>query len=113
MFDQLSQIQNIFTKICNYSYLNTHNTTKLRDSKTPIKDIFIYKFSYSQIEVTQQQIISKIYMKNNNNSKYKFSYTNKENNIDLTIYENILSEIFLKKNYCPCGQKYKKHVTRY
>lgn len=90
----LSKLSNIFTEYCDYKNINNISSVKLRNHKNGIQpvDAMMYRLMYSNINVTKEEVTSKI----NDINKTSFTrqaYENKENNIPVTVYENILSNL--------------------
>jgi len=88
----LNNINNIFKTTTDKIY----SETKIRNSKISISDILLYRFKYSQINVTKQQIVSEINF-NNKEVINRTSFYRKDNNIPLKFYKNIF--ISIKKLY--------------
>lgn len=88
----LNNINNIFKTTIN----NIYNETKIRNNKITIHDILLYKFKYSELTKTKQNVVSEI---NYNNNKVidRTSFYKKYKNIPLKYYKDIFSSI--KKLY--------------
>ena len=57
----LNNINNIFETTINDIY----NKTKIRNNKITIHDILLYKFKYSELTKTKQNVVSEINYNNN------------------------------------------------
>ena len=88
----LNNINNIFKTTIN----NIYNETKIRNNKISILDILLYRFKYSQINKTKQQIVSEINF-NNKEVINRTSFYRKDINIPLKFYKNVFTSI--KKLY--------------
>ena len=74
----LNNINNIFKTTIN----NIYNETKIRNNKISILDTLLYRFKYSELTKTKQQIVSEINF-NNKNVIDRTSFYKKDNNISL------------------------------
>jgi len=83
-----NDINNIFKSITNKIY----NETNIRNRKISIEDILLYRFKYSQINKTKQNIVSEI---NFNNKKVidRTTFYRKDNNIPLKFYKYLFDSI--------------------
>jgi hypothetical protein len=88
----LNNINNIFKTTIN----NIYNETKIRNNKISIFDTLLYRFKYSELTKTKQQIVSEINF-NNKNVIDRTSFYKKDNNIPLKYYKYIFTCI--KKLY--------------
>jgi len=88
----LNNINNIFKTTIN----NIYNETKIRNNKITIYDILLYRFKYSELTKTKQQIVSEINF-NNKEVIDRTSFYKKDNNIPLKYYKYIFTCI--KKLY--------------
>ena len=88
-------LNNILTKINNV-FITTINSiykeTKIRNRKLTILDTILYRFKYSQINTTKQNIVSSINY-DNNKIINRTSYDRKDNNIPLKYYRYIFTSI--------------------
>jgi hypothetical protein len=94
-----NDINNIFKSITNKIY----NETNIRNRKISIEDILLYRFKYSQINKTKQNIVSEI---NFNNKKVidRTTFYRKDNNIPLKFYKYLFDSI---KNFYNEKNKFK------
>ena len=84
----LTKINNIFTTTINDIYKETN----IRNRKLSILDTILYRFKYSQINSTKQNIVSSINY-DNNKIINRTSYDRKDNNIPLKYYRYIFTSI--------------------
>jgi len=99
----LQNLNNIFINECTYNKINEISNVQMREHKIGIKlvDALLYKFLYSQKEMTNDSACSII----NDKNKTVFtrqSYESKENNIPIEIYERMcgnLREYYISNFY--------------
>ena len=84
----LTKINNVFTTTINDIYKETN----IRNRKLSILDTILYRFKYSQINSTKQNIVSSINY-DNNKIINRTSYDRKDNNIPLKYYRYIFTSI--------------------
>lgn len=92
----ISELVKIFQNNCSYDKINELCEKQLRSRKNGIniKDNILYKFLYTDIRKTKQEIVS--YINNLNETSFRRqSFEEKENNISIKFYENLLNEIIL------------------
>jgi Transposase DDE domain len=98
----IKAISNLFKSILDVSVINSYSNVKLRNNKTgiPLTDAVFFRMSYSQVNKTQQNILSKLNMlkleQNPNNKIYtRQGLKYKEANIPLqtykVLYDNLAS----------------------
>ncbi len=88
----IKKLNDIFKKHINYDNINKHNDIKLRKSKVDLHDLFYFAFKYSYVDLTKQEIINSLNV-DNNKSIYYTSYVRKLNNINNSIFKNLLNDI--------------------
>jgi hypothetical protein len=88
------EIQNIFNNNCTYEKVNSLNTVKMRNMENgiTIKDAILYRLLYSKINTTKEEIVS-IINDITNKSFTRHAFDNKENNISINVYKNILNDL--------------------
>lgn len=86
-------INNIFSNLT-YKFINKFNTIKMRNTKDGISlaDALLYKFRYTKIHTTQQEITSSINYKNNTLFTRR-SFYKKEEHISINFYNYLFEEI--------------------
>lgn len=84
----LNHINNIFKSITNRIY----DETNIRNRKISIQDILLYRFKYSQINKTKQNIVSEIIF-NNEKVIDRTSFYRKDNNIPLKFYKYLFDSV--------------------
>jgi len=90
MLNITEKLNCIFKQIHNWS--NCNEETKLRNSKISLRDAVYYRFMYSQIDKTKQEITSYLNFTNDCNIS-RTSYDRKENNISIKLYTKILDDL--------------------
>lgn len=85
----IEKINGVFKKV---NLFMKDNDLKMRNCKSSIEDVLYYKFMYSQIDTTKQQIVSAINY-DNDKSINRTSFYKKEKNISISVYKNIFKEI--------------------
>lgn len=88
----ISKLNEIFNNHTNYHYVNNLNHIKLRNNKLKLTNTMFYRFSYSQIDITQQSIVSKLNFKFDNNHT-RIAYLKKEKNINVDVYRSLFNNI--------------------
>ena len=84
----LTEINDVFTTTINAIYKETN----IRNRKLSILDTILYRFKYSQINTTKQNIVSSINY-DNNKIVNRTSYDRKDNNIPLKYYQYMFISI--------------------
>ena len=92
-------IINVFKDCCNYQTINKLSDIKLRNivGGIQIQDALIYRFLYSEIGSTKEEISDNINILNNTNFSRQ-SFERKDSNIPLSFYNYILSKICIINN---------------
>lgn len=105
--NSLLKLNYIFNNTCENIRM-THNKLgekNLRNKNLSIQDALLYRFHYSKIDSTKQSISSNLNFENNK-CIHRTSYDRKENNIHLSIYKKLFSQIqLLYKSICKCNSK--------
>lgn len=110
--DKILDLNNIIGDKINYKNINNYGTIKLRNNPQglSIVDTLYYKFLYSKLETTKQNIVASICFDNMLNDKphvTRGSFESKENNISTDFYLSLFEDItkYYNKN---CISKEKK-----
>lgn len=97
------KLNKIYSKVNKWQNINN---TQLRKHKKGISNAsaLLYRFGYSQIDVTQQSVVSNVnYI--NGTSYYRSSYESKESNISYELYDILLKDT-QKLYYDLCANRY-------
>lgn len=91
----LTSINNIFSKLT-YKFINQFNAHKMRNIKDGISlaDTLLFKFRYTKIHTTKQEIVSSINCKNKTTFN-RYSFHKKEEHISINFYNYLLEEILI------------------
>ena len=110
----VKDLNKFFSNICSYDTVNKYSEKKLRhrEAGLSIPDVLLYKFHYTDKNLTKQNIASNINYHNlnsklNNKPFFVKSYESKENNIGLKYYEHFLDSIiaFHNEHFNNSGKK--------
>lgn len=110
--EKILDLNNIIGDKINYKNINNYGTIKLRNNPDglTIVDTIYYKFLYSKLETTKQEIVASITYDNTINDKpsvTRRSFESKENNISTDFYLSLLEGIteYHNKNCIPKEKK--------
>ena len=89
----VGSINNIFSNLT-YKFINQFNVHKMRNITDGISltDSLLFRFRYTKIHVTRQEIISNINYKNNTTFN-RYSFHKKEEHINVKFYNYLFEEI--------------------
>lgn len=89
-----NKLNNIFYNLNDNIKKTIENTKqiKIRNRETSFIDALLYKFEYSKVNKTKQNIVSELNIKNNKNT-FANSFFYRENQIPVLVYENIYKNI--------------------
>jgi TPP-dependent 2-oxoacid decarboxylase len=94
-------IHNSLNDIFNSAFSNIYLNNKIIKSEISERNLVYYKFKYSEINKTKQNIVSAINYKNNTTHNVT-SYYRKEQHLSIDTYSNILTDINkLYLSLCP------------
>lgn len=88
----INNIHELLNNIFNNTFYNIYANNKIIKSEINERNLLYYKFKYTQINKSKQNIVSNINY-NNNTTHNVTSYYRKENNISIDTYTNILTHI--------------------
>jgi len=88
----IKNLNDIFKIRIDYDNINKYNDVKLRNSKIDLYNLFYFAFMNTRKNITQQEIIISLNIKNKENIYYT-SYCRKLDNIDSIIFKNILNDL--------------------
>jgi hypothetical protein len=98
-------IHNLLNDIFNSTFSNIYKKNKIIKSEISEKNLVYYKFKYSEINKTKQNIVSAINYKNNTTHNVT-SYYRKEQHLSINTYSDILININkLYLSLCPTTNK--------
>jgi len=92
--DIINHVSNVFSNYCNYKTINELSPVKMRNKSDgiQIKDGVLYRFLYSRIGSTKEDVVSDI-NDLNDTSFTRQAFDRKENNIPLEFYSLLFNEI--------------------
>ena len=105
----ISRLNKIFKYFNNYDHLNEINSVQLRNSKIKLSDLLYFAFKYSKKNITKQEIVNSLNLKNKKNTSYT-CYVRKLKNIKIIYFKKLLIDLIKLNNNC--GNKIKKIYMR-
>lgn len=103
----INKLNKTFKYFNNYDHLNEINSIKMRNSKIKLSDLIYFAFKYSKKNITKQEIVNCLNLKNKKNISYT-CYVRKLKNIKIIYFKKLLIELIKLSN--DCGKKNNKYI---